>query len=111
MGIFLEERPVRGEDLCASLEEALTPFICEESAKKLAPASFSQRNECASIQTGESQGEPWFKISWSKVLKQFGAKPVLQKKSYEYLEDMLEAAFHLAVSGSKPAPQVKGDMV
>ena len=59
------------------------------------------------IQTGESQGEPRFKISWSKVSKRFGAEPVLEKKSYEYLEDMLQAAFHLAASGIKPAPKVK----
>ena len=59
------------------------------------------------IQTGEYQGEPRFTISWSKVSKRFGAEPVLETKSYKYLEDMLQAAFHLAASGRKPAPQVK----
>lgn len=39
--------------------------------------------------------------------KRFGAEPVLEKKSYEYLEDMLQAAILLAASGTKPAPQVK----
>ena len=40
--------------------------------------------------------------------KQFGAEPVLEKKSYEFLDDMLQAAFHLAALGTKPAPKVKG---
>lgn len=61
----------------------------------------------AVIQTGESQGDPRFKISWSKVSKRFGAEPVLEKKSYDYLEDMLKAAFHLAASGTKPVARVK----
>ena len=38
-------RDLKGEDLRASLEDALRPFISEESAKKLAPAGSSQRNE------------------------------------------------------------------
>jgi len=41
------------------------------------------------------------------VSKRFGAEPVLEEKSYEYLEDMVHAAFLLAASGSKPAPQLK----
>ena len=48
-----------------------------------------------------------FKISWSKVSKRFGAEPVLEQKSYEYLEDILNAAIQLAESGSKAAPRVK----
>ena len=39
--------------------------------------------------------------------KRFGAEPVLQEKSYEYLEDMVEAALHLAASGVKSAPRLK----
>jgi len=31
----------------------------------------------------------------------------LEKKSYDYLEDMLKAAFHLAASGTKPVARVK----
>ncbi|XP_078365926.1 uncharacterized protein LOC144650142 [Oculina patagonica] len=69
--------------------------------------NFNVNRPQALIQTGESQGEPRFKISWSKVSKRFSAEPVLEKKSYHYLEDMLEAAFHLAVLGVKPAPRVK----
>ena len=38
--------------------------------------------------------------------KWFAAVPVLEKKSFEYLE-ILRAAFHLAASGTKPAPKVK----
>lgn len=60
----------------------------------------------ALIQSGESQGEPRFKISWSKASKKFGAEPVLEK-SYRYLEDMLQAAISLANSGTKPPPKVK----
>jgi hypothetical protein len=41
------------------------------------------------------------------VSKRFGAEPVLEEKSYEYLEDMLQAAFLLAASGAKPAPRLK----
>ena len=55
----------------------------------------------AFIQTGESQGGPRFKISWNKVSKRFGVEPVLEQKSYKYLEDMLQAALHL------DTPQVK----
>jgi len=58
------------------------------------------------IQAGECQGEPRFKISWNKVSKRFGAEPVLEEKSYEYLEDM-QAALYLAASGVKPAPRLK----
>ena len=61
----------------------------------------------ALIQSGESQGEPRFKISWSKASKKFGAEPVLEKKSYKYLEDMLQAAISLANSGTKPPSKVK----
>ena len=39
--------------------------------------------------------------------KRFGAEPVLEEKSYEYLEDMLQAAFLLAASGAKPVPRLK----
>ena len=37
----------------------------------------------ALIQSGESQGEPRFKISWSKASKKFGAEPVLEKKELQ----------------------------
>lgn len=56
-----------------------------------------------------AEGEPRFKTSWSKVSKRFGAEPVLEKKSYEYLEDMLQAAIHLAESGTKLVPQIPKD--
>ena len=61
----------------------------------------------ALIQSEESQGEPRWKISRSKASKKFAAQPVLEKKGYEYLEDMLQAAISLANSGTKPAPKVK----
>ncbi|PFX14013.1 hypothetical protein AWC38_SpisGene21870 [Stylophora pistillata] len=61
----------------------------------------------ALIRAGECQGETRFKISWNKVSKRFGAEPVLEEKSYEYLKDMLQAALHLAASGVKPAPRLK----
>ena len=43
----------------------------------------------------------------NKVSKRFGAQPVLEKKSYKYLEDMLQVALQLAASGTKATPQVK----
>ena len=61
----------------------------------------------AFIQSGESQGETSFKVSWSKASKKFGAEPVLEKNSYKYLEDMLQAAISLTNSGTKPAPKVE----
>ena len=61
----------------------------------------------ALIQSGETQGEPRFKISWSRVTKRFGAEPVLEKKSYKYLEDMLQAALLLASSGTRLALTIK----
>ena len=39
--------------------------------------------------------------------KRIRAKPVLEDKSYEYLEDMLQTAILLAESESKPTPQLK----
>ena len=39
--------------------------------------------------------------------KRFGAEPLLEEKSYEYLEDMLQTAFLLAASGRMPAPKHK----
>ncbi|XP_022808331.1 uncharacterized protein LOC111345316 [Stylophora pistillata] len=63
--------------------------------------------DTALIRAGECQGETRFKISWNKVSKRFGAEPVLEEKSYEYLKDMLQAALHLAASGVKPAPRLK----
>ena len=39
--------------------------------------------------------------------KRFGAEPLLEEKSYEYLEDMLQTAFLLAASGWMPAPKHK----
>ena len=65
-------------------------------------------NPKALIQTGECEGEPRFKISWSKVTKRFGAEPVLEKKSYKYLEDMIATAFDLATLGNKQSVQAKG---
>ncbi|XP_044172506.1 uncharacterized protein LOC114961035 [Acropora millepora] len=69
--------------------------------------NFNVNRPQAVIQTGESQGEPRFKISWSKVSKRFGAEPVLEQKNYEYLEDMLQAALQLAASGTKATPRIK----
>ena len=52
----------------------------------------------ATIQDGEAKGEPRFKISWDKVSKRFGADPVPEKKTYDYLTDMLEESVTLANS-------------
>lgn len=43
---------MKGEDLRAVLEDALRPFMSEESAKKLAPGGSSQRNECVNSVVG-----------------------------------------------------------
>ncbi|XP_044165775.1 uncharacterized protein LOC122949784 [Acropora millepora] len=69
--------------------------------------NFNVNRPQAVIQTGESQGEPRFKISWSKVSKRFEVEPVLEQKNYEYLEDMLQAALQLAASGTKATPRIK----
>ena len=45
-------KDLKGEDLRAVLEDALRPFMCEESAKKLAPGGSSQRNECVNSVVG-----------------------------------------------------------
>ncbi|KAK3745844.1 hypothetical protein QZH41_014934 [Actinostola sp. cb2023] len=55
----------------------------------------------AVIQKGDQKGEGCFKISWSKVSKTFGASPVLEKKSYVYLREMVEEAIRLAKAGEK----------
>ena len=45
-------KDLKGEDLRAVLEDALRPFMSEESAKKLAPGGSSQRNECVNSVVG-----------------------------------------------------------
>lgn len=39
-------KDLSGNDLRVCLEDALSPFLTEEAAKKLAPVGSSQRNEC-----------------------------------------------------------------
>ena len=46
-------------------------------------------------------------FSWDKVSRIFGAEPVLEEKSYEYHDDMLQTAFLLAASGSMPVLKPK----
>ena len=40
------------EKTSASIENAFKPFMTEDAAKKLAPAGFSQRNECVNSMIG-----------------------------------------------------------
>ena len=45
--------------------------------------------EQAVYQDGESVGEPRVKIAWSKVHKNFRARPVVVEKDYSYMEAMV----------------------
>ncbi|CAH3152988.1 unnamed protein product [Porites lobata] len=50
-------RDLQGDDLRASIEDAMKPFLTEELAKKLAPCGSSQRNECVNSLIGLTQSE------------------------------------------------------
>lgn len=45
-------KDLTGEDLRATLEEAIRPFLSHDSVKKLAPAGSSQRNESVNSSIG-----------------------------------------------------------
>ena len=50
--IFPGGKDLKGEDLRAVLEDALRPFMSEESAKKLVPGGSSQHHECVNSVVG-----------------------------------------------------------
>ncbi|KAK3698274.1 hypothetical protein QZH41_009501 [Actinostola sp. cb2023] len=56
----------------------------------------------AVYQDGEFQGEPRYRISWSKVHKGFRARPVLENKSYDYMREMVADVLTLADSQDYP---------
>ncbi|EDO39799.1 predicted protein [Nematostella vectensis] len=56
------------------------------------------------MQSGQSSGEP---RSWSKVTKRFGAAPVMAKKSYSYLKEMVNDTIKSAYQ-SKPRRRPNG---
>ena len=72
----------------------------------------------AVIATGEREGEGRYKIKWSKVTHKFTAQPVLEKKNYNYLKEIISEAMANVENGQKVnekatkycmAPTDKGD--
>ena len=63
----------------------------------------------AQIQSGEREGELWFKLAWSKVKKRYDADPVLEAKDYSYLQEMLCGAIEQTESAKKGKSHKEGE--
>lgn len=59
------------------------------------------------MKAGEREGEGRYKIKWSKVTKKFTAQPVLEKKNYDYLNNIMANALANMKSTKKTPTVVK----